>query len=213
MSSQRLGQGVGAGAVWLALIYPFLEFALLWAAVAHLKVGLWRLFGYDIQRYFQRPFLSTNLVELWRRYSYHYREFLVRAFYYPVFLRCFRQRPLLRAFVATVAAAGVGNVIYHMVFVFLNQGATPDSFLWVSRTMLYFPALACGIGLTQVWFLVRGRRRRRAWSWGWRIGLDVLGVAGTFAFFILIRPLHHVRGSGNVLEYCRFILSALGIGG
>jgi D-alanyl-lipoteichoic acid acyltransferase DltB (MBOAT superfamily) len=63
-----------------------------WGGVMHFKVGLWRVCGYKIDPYFNFPWLSTNLVALWSRFTFHYREFLVRAFYYPVFFRFFKKK-------------------------------------------------------------------------------------------------------------------------
>ena len=90
VEAMRLGHSPTVASVWATLVYEFLNFYMLWSAVAHLKVGLWRLFGYDIEPYFQKPFLATNLLELWKRYSYYYKEFLVQTFYWPVFLRFFK---------------------------------------------------------------------------------------------------------------------------
>jgi len=204
---------VHVAAVWCGLFRPFLSFALLWAAVAHMKVGLWRLLGHDIERYFQRPFLSTNLVELWKRYSFHYREFLVQAFYYPVFLRYLRRRPRLRVFVATLAAAGLGNFLYHVLYAALQYEASPEVFFARMRTIPYYLLLGAGIAGTQVFLVARGRRRRRPWSGGWKIGLDVLGVVATFAFFVWIRPFHHLPKRDTIGETLRLLLAALGIQG
>ena len=204
---------VSALAVWCALFYAFLSFALLWAGVAHLKVGLWRLFGYDIERYFQKPYKATNLVDLWRRYSYHYREFLVRAFYYPVFLRVFKKRLRLRIFVATFAAAGFGNLVYHIMYASLLYGTTPEIFLSRLATIPYYILLGVGIAATQVWLVERGHKRREPWTGGLRVSFDLLAVAGTFGFFVLIRPFHHIPHDRPVMDALRVVLAAFGIDG
>ena len=205
------GGEVSPFAVWGALFHSFLSFALLWAAVSHLKVGLWRLFGYDIERYMQKPYKSTNLVELWRRYSYHYREFLVRVFYYPVFLRCFKKNLRLRIFVATFAAAGFGNLVYHVVWASLFRGAAPEIFLSRMGTIPYYILLGAGIAATQVWLVERGHKRREPWTGGWRISFDLFAVASTFGFFVLIRPFHHVPEDYPMMESLRVMLAAFGI--
>ncbi len=207
----RAGVVPEVGAMWCVLIYSFLSFYLLWTAVAHLKVGLWRLFGYDIEPYFQKPFLATNLVELWKRYSYYYREFLVQAFYYPVFLRCFRKSPRLRIFVATLAAAGFGNLVYHLMYSCLYYGTTMEIVAREMRTVPYYLLLGVGIAATQVYLVARGRKRRRPWTGGWKTGLDILAVMGTFGFFILIRPFHHVPLDESIMDALHLVLAAVGI--
>ncbi len=62
--------------------------------------------------YINRPWLSTNLATFWSRFTFHYREFLVRAFYYPVFFRFFKKHRNLRVLVATMTAAAFGNLIW-----------------------------------------------------------------------------------------------------
>jgi hypothetical protein len=211
LDAPSLGPPPGILTVWSVLIDEFLRFYFVWSAIAHLKVGLWRLFGYDIEPYFQLPFLSTNLVEFWRRYSYYYRAFLVQAFYYPVFLRCFKQKPMLRIFTATLAAACVGNFIYHLVFQLLMDGYSTSVLLSQFRTLPYYVILGLAISFTQIWLIKRGRRTRRPWTFDRRLGLDVLAVCGTIGFFILIRPLHHVPAQGTILEGLRLCISAFGI--
>lgn len=201
-------------AVWFVLIYEFLSFYFLWTAVAHLKVGLWRLFGYDIEPHFQRPFASTNLVEWWGRYSYYYRAFLVQAFYYPVYLRYFKRRPYLRIFVATFAAAGLGNLVYHLVYAGLYHGATPEVLVPRLRAFPYYLIIGFAIAFTQVWLVARrrrGRRPRRAWTWDRKISLDILAVIGTVGFFVLVRPFHHLPKDESIMDAVRLVLAALGI--
>ncbi len=196
--------------VWMLLLYTFMSFYLLWTAVAHLKVGLWRLFGYDIEPYFQKPFLSTNLVEFWKRYSYYYREFLVRVFYYPVFLRFFKKNLKLRIFVATFAAAGFGNMLYHVMYDCLYYGITLKVVGAQLRTFPYYVLLGIAIATTQVW-LLRRRGKRRPWTWGWKIGQDILAVIGTIGLFILIRPFHHVPLDHSIMDSVRLVFAALGV--
>jgi hypothetical protein len=205
------GRTPGVADVWFALAWAFLSFYLLWTAVAHFKVGLWRLFGYDIEPYFQRPFAATNFVDVWRRYSYYYREFLVQTFYYPVFLRCFKKRPRLRIFVATFAAAGLGNLVYHILYQGLYRGPSPEMLAAELRTLPYYVLLGGLIAATQVWLVYGPRRRRRAWTRSPRIGLDVLAAAATLGAFITIRPFHHVPIDYTLGDSLRIVLAAFGI--
>jgi hypothetical protein len=211
VEAMEAGKTPSVLSVWLVLIYAFMSFYLLWTAAAHLRVGLWRLFGYDIEPYFQKPFTSTNLLDWWARYSYYYKEFLVQAFYYPVFLRFFRKRPYVRTFVATLAAAGGGNMLFHFLEASLYRGVTPAVWMSIVRTTPYYLLIGGAIALTQVWLMRRGRRRRKPWTLDRRIGLDVLAVAGTVGFFMLIRPFHHVPVDHSVADSFRVVLAALGV--
>lgn len=105
------GENVSTLTVLLTTLIALMKWILSWGGVMHFKVGLWRVCGYKIDPYFNYPWLSTNLVALWSRFTFHYREFLVRAFYYPVFFRFFKKSVHLRIFCATMAAACFGNLI------------------------------------------------------------------------------------------------------
>ena len=155
--------------------------------------------------------MSTNLVEMWKRYSYYYREFLVRAFYYPIFLRFFKKRKKLRVFAATMAAAGFGNLIYHLVYPALAHGATVEIVGARAMSLPYYLILGTAIALTQVYLLSRGRRRRRPWQWGPRLGLDVLAVIGTVGFIILLRPFHSVPREYSSIDCVNMVLAAFGL--
>lgn len=213
VEGMKRGYAPQVAGVWTALIYQFLRFYLLWTAVAHLKVGLWRLFGYDIEPYFNKPFASTNLVELWKRFSYYYRQFLVQAFYYPVFLRFFKKWPKLRIFVATFAAAGFGNLLFHIVDSSLIDGAAPGVVVAELRAYPYYLLLGVAIALTQVWLVARGWNpsHRKAWTWGWKLGLDVLAATSVIGFFILIRPFHHLPKDYPLIDTLRLVFSAFGV--
>jgi hypothetical protein len=202
---------INSAEIWSTLFYRFFNFYMLWTAIAHLKVGLWRLFGYDIDPYFNQPFRATNLAELWKRYSFHYREFLVQAFYYPVFLRYFKKRKKLRIFAATMSAAMVGNFIFHILEASLYKGSATDILMGQVRTLPYFFILGAIISLTQVWIISQGRKRRKPWTWGWKISLDGLALIASLSLFVLIRPLRHVPVKGTITDAFKIILAAFGI--
>ena len=85
-------QTVSTVKVVLTTLVALMKWTFSWGGVMHFNVGLSRVCGYKIDPYFNYPWLSTNLVTFWSRFTFHYREFLVRAFYYPVFFRFFKGR-------------------------------------------------------------------------------------------------------------------------
>ena len=131
--------------VLLTTILDIVETILAFAGVVHFKVALWRLCGYNIEPYLNKPWLATNLMNLWTRYAYYYREFLVRAFYYPVFFRLSKLHASVRILIASLAAAGVGNMFTHMMKHNLQHGMHLQSVSYVLETSVYF--LLLGIDL------------------------------------------------------------------
>ncbi|BBL76828.1 hypothetical protein [Methylomagnum ishizawai] len=186
---------------------------LVWAAVLHFKTGVWRVFGYRMDPYFDRPWLATNLVAFWTRFTFHYREFLVRAFFYPVFFRFFKAHTRLRIFVATMAAAGFGNLFWgHVPEEFFYKGLRFENFWGVLQTWPYFALLGLGIALTELYLLGK-RSKRKPWTWDRRLPLDILAVYGTLQFYALIHVFARPCQGGTVADYGRLFLIGLGLSG
>ena len=159
---------------------------MLWGGVVHFKAGLWRVCGYRMDAYFDKPWLATNLVNFWARFTFHYREFLARAFYYPVFFRFFKKRLKLRILAATLAAATFGNLVWgHVTEGLFYRGMAWANLVQVLRAWPYFALLGLGIGGTELYLLAR-KRRRKPWTLGPRLVGDVLAAYCTLQFYGLI---------------------------
>ena len=183
----------------------------LMGGVTHFKTAIWRLFGYDVDPMFNKPWLATNLVAFWSRFTYHYREYLVRAFYYPVFFRYFKRQPTLRVVAGTVAAAGVGNLVWgHISQTAFYFGSDIDKFALTARTWPYFLLLAVGIGLTQL-YLIKVKRKRRPWSKDRYLLRDVLSVYLTIQFYGLIQIFARTTPESSLLQHTQIFLLGLGL--
>lgn len=184
---------------------------MVWAAALHFKTGLWRVYGYRMEPYFNRPWLATNLVELWTRFTFHYREFLVRAFFYPVFFRWFRDHSGLRVFVATMAAAGFGNLFWgHLPEEFFYKGLRFENFYGVLQTWPYFVLLGLGVSLTEL-YLTRNKTTRKPWTLDYHLPLDILAMYLTLQFYSLIHVFARPCQGGDLWDYTRLFLIGLGI--
>lgn len=206
----ELGSSVTLASIWSALLRDFLAFYLTWSVIAHFKVATWRLMGYDIAPYFQYPFLSTNIVEMWRRYSFYYREFLLAAFYYPVFLALRSFPRWLRTVLATLAAATLGNFLYHLLEALLYDQGEASVVVELFRTLPYFLIFGLAIALTSLYLSWKGPGRK-AWSPGIGLLFDVLGVVATFGFYILVRVMNHVPKEHSFTTAAKILLGAFGL--
>ena len=204
------GGEVGTASVLLTTLLDLARFMLFFGGVMHFKVGVWRLFGYDVASYYNRPWLATNLVSLWGRYAFHYREFLVRAFYYPSFFRIFRRRPQLRVFTASMMAATVGNFIWHVSERSFFRALSIDDLVYVVGTWPYFILLGLGIASYQV-FRMRHKPRRKPWTRDRWIAGDVAAVYVTLQFFGLIHIFMRPAADGTVADLFRLFLIGFGI--
>ncbi len=184
---------------------------LVFGAITHFRVGLWRAFGYDMDPQYNKPWLATNLVSLWGRFAFHYREFLVRVFYFPVFFGMFKTRPYLRVFAATMMATVVGNMFWgHIPDHLYYRGITLDYLILLLRGWPYYLLLGLGISLTQL-YLMRRPRTRKPWSMDRRLMKDILFAYLTFQFFSLIHIFSRTNPNSTLADHLKLFIIGLGI--
>lgn len=97
------------------LVIQFLYDLLHVAFTSHIVIAIIRMCGFNALRNTYRPLASKNIAEFWNRYFYYFKELLVEFFFYPSFFRYFKKRPVLRMYCATMAAAFLGNFLFHLL--------------------------------------------------------------------------------------------------
>jgi D-alanyl-lipoteichoic acid acyltransferase DltB (MBOAT superfamily) len=205
------GEQISTVSVLSATMLNLFQWFIFFAAVGHFKVGVWRLCGYDVAPSFDKPWLATNLVAFWGRFTYHYREFLVRAFYYPVFFRYFRRHRKTRIVVATLASAGLGNMVWgHMVEINFYRGMQPEALAYVAGHWPYYLLLGGGIAITEL-YLLKHKRKRKPWSRDRWLLTDLLAAYCTLQFFALIHVFNRTTEGSTVWDQCKLFLIAFGI--
>ncbi len=206
------GESVSTLTVLLTTLIALMKWTLSWGGVMHFKVGLWRVCGYKIDPYFNYPWLSTNLVTLWSRFTFHYREFLVRAFYYPVFFKFFKGRTHLRIFTATMAAACFGNLIWgHMTEAGFYYGIELNSLADSIKQWPYFVLLGLGITASEFWLLHKKKSSRRPWALDKKIGWDFLSAYATLQYYALIHIFVYTIPEATLADNFRLFFTGLGI--
>ena len=203
------GETIGTLSVLLTTLLDLVETVLVFAGVVHFKVAVWRICGYNIEPYLNKPWLATNLMSFWTRYAYYYREFLVRAFYYPVFFRYSRLHPGIRILIASLAAAGLGNLVLHLIKQNLQHGMYAHNAAYVLYTWPYFLLLGTGIAVSMI-VMRRHKRQRKPWTLDRWIGVDLLAAYVTIQYFALIHIFARPTESGSLEDL--FVLFMLGLG-
>jgi hypothetical protein len=100
---------------WAILVIDFLYFILYVAFSTHIIIAIIRMCGFNALRNTYRPLASKTIAEFWNRYFYYFKELLVELFFYPTFFRYFKKRPRMRMYMATMAAAFLGNFLFHFM--------------------------------------------------------------------------------------------------
>ena len=205
-----MGQEVTTVSVLLTTVLDIVETVLAFAGIVHFKVAVWRICGYNIEPYLNKPWLATNLMNLWTRYAYYYREFLVRAFYYPVFFRLSRLHAGIRILIASLAAAGAGNMITHMMKQNLQHGMHLQSVNYVLSTWVYYLLLGLGIGVSVI-FMRRRKRKRKPWTFDRWFAVDLLAAYITIQYFALIHIFARPTEGSDLWDLLVLFLLGLGI--
>jgi hypothetical protein len=173
------------GLRWASLLSYFLDFTLSLAVYSHVAIAICRMAGFRALRNMYAPLSATTIAEYFNRIYYYFKELLVEFFFFPTYFRWFRGKPRLRLFFATLAAAGLGNMLYHYL---RDPSRILRDGLWRSLVSFQSYAVYCvilglAVGLSQ---LRQTRRRSRP------TGLvAVLASARVCLFYCLLIPLDH----------------------
>lgn len=206
------GTPMSTPTVLLSTICDQYRIFLLWGAVTHFKVGTWRVLGYNVDPQYNKPWLATNLANLWSRFAFHYREFLVRAVYYPVFFRVFRNNTSLRIFTAIMVATIIGNPFWgHTPAKLIYNGITFERFFrLILRSWPYYILLGLGISLCHL-YLMRKVRTRKPWTRDRWFVVDILCSYLTIQYFSLIHVFIRPQSNSNLWDHVKLFLIGLGI--
>lgn len=115
LSHTRAGDPYHWATNWAVLLADFTKAMLNLSIWGHIIIATCRMAGFRALRNTYDPLRSRTIAEFWNRYYYYFKELLVEFFFYPTFLKYFKTRPHLRMFMATMAAAGLGNILYHFM--------------------------------------------------------------------------------------------------
>jgi len=110
--------------------------------------------GFDIPAGTDRPYLSRNILDFWRRWNTYYRDYLMTLAYYPVAV-ALKRHPSF-AVVAAGLATFLLNGFTHALRYFVGNG---DLLSLKGVLVTHIPPLAQGI-LVTIW-MVRERRTGR----------------------------------------------------
>jgi len=193
LKSAHRGTAPTATTVLASGLLHELRWLLRTVGIFHFLAALWRLFGYDMESSVHLPFMATNLVTLWARLMFHFREFLVRVFYYPAYLALRGRERWLRVTLATMLAAGLGNwLVAACVEAGVNERGSWSGLQDGLSTWPYYLLLGLGISLTELFLLKRGRDRT-PWTLDRRIPLDLLAVYLTWQYYSLINVFYYIK--------------------
>lgn len=185
----------------LSLAASFVSSLLQVSVWGHQIVACARMAGFRALRNTFRPLESRTVAEFWNRFSYYFKELLLEMFFYPTYLRYFKNYPRLRMAAATMMAACAGNAIFH----FLRDPYLVGELGWRHaiggfETYLFCTfVLGAGISVSQL----RARRRiDESRSWLRRRAVPFLCVSG---FYCLLHVFDDTERILSLREHFQFV--------
>jgi hypothetical protein len=188
---------------WESVIAHFAEAMLEITVSGSIIIACCRMAGFNALRNTYRPLESRTVAEFWNRYYYYFKELMVDFFFFPVFTRYFKKYRQCRLFAATMAAATLGNMLFHF---FRDYRYVAQIGLWRALVgfqvyAFYTTVLGLGIGISQL--RGHGKERSRAEAKWWR---RALATACVLSFFCLLE-IFDLEGRSIGLGQClRFFL-------
>ena len=197
------GAHVSAHVAWASLIAHFLESLLAVAIYGNQAVACCRMAGFYILRNTYRPLQSQTIAEFWNRYYYYFKELLVELFFFPTYMRYFKKYRRLRTFAATIAAATIGNMIYHFCrdFHYVADMGLAAALSGFQVYAFYTLILGLGIGLSQM------RMRRAVPAQEASRGRQLLASFVVIAFFCLLEVFDYEPRSHTLGTHLAFFLN------
>jgi len=201
-------QGATAATAWGAMTANLVETLLYCAAFGGPVIALCRLAGFNALRYSYKPLEAQSIAEFWNRYDYYFKELLVTFFFYPAFLRYFKQHRRLRLVAATLAAATFGNMLVHFLAYFENVVTLGlwSAILRFESFALYSILLGVGIALSQLRENSLPRKRALPPWWSKR-----LNTAAVLLFFAVLMVFDQGWQDTPLPYYFRFFALLLGL--
>ena len=137
---------------WASVIANFASRALYITGTGHVIIACCRMAGFNALRNSYRFLYSRTVAEFWNRFTYYFKELLVEFFFFPAFTRYFKKNKRFRIFAATMAAATIGNMIYHFLknFAWVAQVGLWRALIGYQEYAFYATALGLAIGISQL---------------------------------------------------------------
>ena len=141
--------GVGQYALSSFLLY------LRVSGLFHLIIGILCLFGYNLPETHHRYYLSESFTDFWRRINIYWKDFMMKLFYYPIFLRL-RHFGMTTAMIAATLITFVITWALHSYQWFWIRGTFPLH----PQDMLFWAILAVLVTVNSLYEERFGRKRK-----------------------------------------------------
>jgi len=192
---------------WAVVLANFLKGMLSLSIWGHIIIATCRMAGFKALRNTWRPLQSKTIAEFWNRYYYYFKELLVEFFFYPTYLRFFKTKPRLRMFMATMAAAGMGNVLYHFIrdIDYIVKLGIWEALMAFQVYLFYGLLLGTAIGLSQL----RNQNRKQNTHW---LNTYIAAPITVIGFYCILHIFDSPNREYGLNAYFTFLMSMINVG-
>lgn len=162
----------GFGTLILYLFQFYLQYVRI-SGLFHFIIGMVHLFGWELPETNRKYLFASSFTDFWRRINIYWKDFMVKAFYYPTYFRLRKINDRLALTVATIVVF-VATTVLHGYQWFWIKG----TFEIRARDYLFWGALGVIVLLTVLYEAKRGRPKKRSKSVA--LGLRVVQTIGVY---------------------------------
>jgi D-alanyl-lipoteichoic acid acyltransferase DltB (MBOAT superfamily) len=186
------------------------------AGIFHFSVGVVCLFGFKLPPAFEHYFFANSFSDLWRRINIYWRDFVTKAFYYPIYFRL-KRYGATAGMAVSVLIVFVINWFLHGYQWFWIRGSFP---LTVQDTV-FWGVLGIAVAVNSV---VQARRRPVprpqsvfASRYAWRQSFSVIAIFGFMSILWSFWTSDTVEGwlgivaRGTPKSWAELVLPLLGV--
>jgi len=199
LDQSAAGTRVPLHLAWASVLMHFVEATLAMTIKGNMIVAGCRMAGFKIFRNTYKPFYSTTVAEFWNRFYYYFKELLAEFFFFPAYVRYFKKYRKLRLIAATIAAATLGNMIYHFC---LNIEYVFD--LGLGKALAGFQVYTCYAVVLGAAIAISQLRGRRAPAGSLPLHRRAMAVAGVLAFYCLLEIFDYDGRSHTLRTHLAF---------
>ncbi|MEZ4701202.1 MAG: hypothetical protein R2834_12770 [Rhodothermales bacterium] len=171
------------GGVLLFIVSSYLLYLRI-SGLFHLIVGMMCLFGFNLPETHKLYFLASGFNDYWRRINIYWKDFMMKMFFYPVFMRV-RHWGETTALVFSTIVVFACTWLLHSYQWFWLQGAFPITVV----DGVYWGVLGVMVAINSVWEAKRGKKGKSLSAKGWDFGATArlaLRTVSTFVFLGLM---------------------------
>ena len=192
---------VGLGGVIQSMLTTYLLYLRI-SGQFHLIIGIMCLFGFNLPETHHLYYLASSFNDYWRRINIYWKDFMMKIFYYPAFMRM-RQWGTLPALAGATLVVFFGTWILHSYQWFWLRGqfpiTAPDALFW---------GLLGGLVVINSLYAAKHPKKRLTKKKGWDVRGAALLSLKTVGMFVFITILWSLWSSHSVAGWLALVAKA-----